>query len=61
MVSRRVLIVDDSPDDVEMLKRFLANEATAIRGVTDSAQVERAYDGKCRSGSRTETDFDVSS
>jgi putative two-component system response regulator len=43
MVSRRVLIVDDSPDDVEMLKRFLAKEATAIRGVTDSAQAERAF------------------
>jgi putative two-component system response regulator len=42
-VNRRVLIVDDSPDDLEMLNRFLANEATAMRGVTDSAQAERAF------------------
>jgi len=42
-VNRRVLIVDDSPDDLEMLERFLADEATAMRGVTDSAQAERAF------------------
>jgi putative two-component system response regulator len=42
-VNRRVLIVDDDSDDVEMLQRFLAEEATAMRGVTDSAQAERAF------------------
>jgi putative two-component system response regulator len=42
-VSRRVLIVDDNPDDVEMLQRFLADEATAMRGLTDSAQAERTF------------------
>ena len=42
-MNRRVLIVDDSPDDLEMLERFLADEATAMRGVTDSAQAERAF------------------
>jgi putative two-component system response regulator len=40
---RRVLIVDDNPDDVEMLHRFLTQEGTAVRGVTDSAQAERAF------------------
>lgn len=43
-MSSRVLIVDDDPNDVEMLERFLAKEATAIRGVTDSAQAERVFD-----------------
>jgi putative two-component system response regulator len=42
-MNRRVLIIDDSADDVEMLERFLASEATAIRGVTDSAQAEWAF------------------
>jgi putative two-component system response regulator len=42
-VNRRVLIIDDSADDLEMLERILANEATAIRGVTDSAQAEWAF------------------
>ena len=37
------MIVDDDPDDVEMLERFLAKEASVIHGVTDSAQVERAF------------------
>src|ERR1700686_5255289 len=40
----RVLIVDDSEDDVEMLKRFLAGEDTVIRGLTDSTQTERVFD-----------------
>jgi signal transduction histidine kinase len=42
-VSSRVLIVDDSEDDVEMLRRFLADEDTVIEGVTDSAQAENAF------------------
>jgi signal transduction histidine kinase len=42
-MSSRVLIVDDSEDDVEMLQRFLAGEDTVIRGLTDSAQAERVF------------------
>ncbi len=39
----RALIVDDEHDDVEMLERFLAEEANAIRKVTNSQLVERAF------------------
>src|SRR5229473_3427562 len=39
----RVLIVDDSEDDVEMIRRCLADDATEIRGVTDSTQAERVF------------------
>jgi len=42
-MSSRVLIVDDSEDDVEMLQRFLAGEDTVIRGLTDSTQAERVF------------------
>ena len=42
-MSGRVLIVDDDPDDAEMLERFLAGEATAIRKVTNSELVEGAF------------------
>jgi signal transduction histidine kinase len=35
--------VDDSEDDVEMLRRFLADEDTVIRGIVDSAQVESEF------------------
>jgi signal transduction histidine kinase len=43
-VSNRVLIVDDSEDDIEMLRRFLANEDTVIRGLTDSTRAEQVFD-----------------
>jgi signal transduction histidine kinase len=43
-MSSRVLIVDDSEDDVEMLQRFLADEDTVIRGLTDSRLTERVFD-----------------
>jgi signal transduction histidine kinase len=43
-VSNRVLIVDDSEDDIEMLRRFLANEDTVIRGLTDSTKAEQVFD-----------------
>jgi signal transduction histidine kinase len=43
-MSSRVLIVDDSEDDVEMLQRFLGGEDTVIRGLTDSTQAERVFD-----------------
>src|SRR6202521_4852207 len=42
-MSSRVLIVDDSEDDVEMLQRFLAGEDTVIRGLTDSTQAEQVF------------------
>ena len=43
-MSNRVLIVDDSEDDIEMLRRFLANDDTVIRGLTDSTKAEQAFD-----------------
>jgi signal transduction histidine kinase len=43
-VSSRVLIVDDSEDDIEMLTRFLAGKDTLIRGLGDSTQTERVFD-----------------
>ena len=43
-MSNRVLIVDDSEDDIEMLRRFLANEDTVIRGLTDSTKAEQVFD-----------------
>jgi signal transduction histidine kinase len=39
----RVLIVDDSEDDVETIRRCLADDTTEIRGVTDSSQAERVF------------------
>jgi signal transduction histidine kinase len=38
-----VLIVDDSEDDIEMIRRFLADDTIEIRGVTDSTQAERVF------------------
>ena len=43
-MSNRVLIVDDSEDDIEMLQRFLTNEDTVIRGLTDSTKAEEVFD-----------------
>ncbi len=43
-MSNRVLIVDDSEDDIEMIQRFLANEDTVIRGLTDSTKAEQVFD-----------------
>ena len=42
-MNSRVLIVDDSEDDIEMLRRFLADDTTEIRGVTDSSQAEHVF------------------
>ncbi|HEV2966839.1 MAG TPA: HAMP domain-containing sensor histidine kinase [Candidatus Dormibacteraeota bacterium] len=39
----RVLVVDDSDDDIEMIRRFLADDTTEIRGVTDSSQAEQVF------------------
>jgi signal transduction histidine kinase len=38
-----VLIVDDSEDDVEMIRRCLADDTTEVRGVTDSSQAEHVF------------------
>src|SRR5689334_7021199 len=34
-MTQRVLIVDDSPDDIEMLKRFLETTEVSVLGVSD--------------------------
>ena len=39
----RVLIVDDSEDDIEMIRRFLAGDTTEIRGVTDSTLAGQVF------------------
>jgi putative two-component system response regulator len=43
MIRARVLIVDDNPDDVVMIERFLENDPVEIRGVTDSSLAEAAF------------------
>jgi len=40
----RILIVDDDPDDIAMLERFLSSDPVEIRGVTDSRQAQIAFD-----------------
>src|SRR6202140_208561 len=42
-MSSRVLIVDDSEDDIEMVRRFLAFDGTVVQGVTDPTQAERVF------------------
>ena len=42
-MTQRVLIVDDSPDDIEMLERFLAEMGVSIRSVSDPAAAEDAF------------------
>ena len=39
----RVLIVDDSEDDIEMLHRFLSGDDIEIKGLTNSAEAEQAF------------------
>lgn len=43
IVRHRILIVDDAQDNVDMLEAFLAEEASAIKGLTHSNQVERTF------------------
>ena len=43
-MTQRVLIVDDSADDIEMLKRFLETTEVSILGVSDPTTVEGAFD-----------------
>jgi signal transduction histidine kinase len=42
-LSSRVLVVDDSEDDIEMLRRFLAFDHVVVQGVTDSTQAEQVF------------------
>ncbi len=42
-MTQRVLIVDDEPANVELLKAFLEGVADDIRGVTDSSQAEKVF------------------
>jgi signal transduction histidine kinase len=42
-MTSRVLVVDDSEDDIEMIRRFLAGDTTEIRGVTDSTLAEQVF------------------
>jgi putative two-component system response regulator len=42
-MSARVLIVDDDPDDIAMIEKFLSEDADSIRGITDSRLVEEAF------------------
>ena len=43
IIRHRILIVDDAQDNVDMISAFLAEEASAIRGLTQSSQVERVF------------------
>jgi len=42
-MTQRVLIVDDEPANVELLKAYLEDVADEIRGVTDSSQAEKVF------------------
>jgi putative two-component system response regulator len=44
IIRHRILIVDDAQDNIDMLEAFLADEASAIKGVTQSNQVEQVFD-----------------
>ena len=41
MISKRVLIVDNNPSDVMLLEAYLRADATAIRSVTESREVDK--------------------
>ncbi len=42
-MTQRILIVDDDPANIDLLKAFLEDVADDIRGVTDSSQAERVF------------------
>lgn len=42
-MSARVLIVDDDPDDVAMIEKFLSEDADSIQSITDSRLFEQAF------------------
>jgi putative two-component system response regulator len=44
IVRHRILIVDDAQDNVDILEAFLVDEASSIKGLTQSSQVERVFD-----------------
>jgi len=44
IVRHRILIVDDAQDNVDILEEFLVDEASSIKGLTESNQVERVFD-----------------
>jgi putative two-component system response regulator len=44
IVRHRILIVDDAQDNVDILEAFLVDEASSIKGLTQSNQVERVFD-----------------
>jgi putative two-component system response regulator len=43
IVRHRILIVDDAQDNVDILEAFLVDEASSIKGLTQSNQVERVF------------------
>jgi putative two-component system response regulator len=43
IIRHRILVVDDEVDNVEMLERFLSEEASSIKSVTASNEVERVF------------------
>jgi len=43
LVAHRILVVDDEPANVELLKSFLVDVADEIRGLTDSKAVEQTF------------------
>lgn len=43
IVRHRILIVDDAQDNVDILEAFLVDEASSIKGLTQSSQVERVF------------------
>jgi hypothetical protein len=43
IIRHRIMIVDDAQDNVDMLEAFLADEASAIKSLTDSSLVEREF------------------
>ncbi len=42
-MKKRILIIDDDPDDVEAIERFIAKEAADVRCVTDSMRAELVF------------------
>jgi DNA-binding response OmpR family regulator len=40
-MTQRILVVDDQPANVELVKAFLEDVADEVRGMTDSTQVEK--------------------
>ncbi|HWO90656.1 MAG TPA: response regulator [Methylomirabilota bacterium] len=42
-MSARVLIVDDDPDDIAIIEKFLLEDADSIRSITDSKLFEDAF------------------